>query len=171
MHSNFFDLFAMNVPAWQLMLRGSVMYWVLFLMLRFVMRREVGGVGIADILVLVLLADASQNAMAGEYTTITEGVVLVATIVGWNVLFDWLAFHYHAFARFVEPPAVTLIQNGRVLHRNLRREFVTLDELMSKLRTRGIEDLSLVKRASIEGDGEISIVTFDRPSQRGAADS
>jgi uncharacterized membrane protein YcaP (DUF421 family) len=67
--------------------------------------------------------------------------------------------------------AVTLIQNGRVLHRNLRREFVTLDELMSKLRTRGIEDLSLVKRESIQGDGEISIVTVDRPSQRGAADS
>jgi hypothetical protein len=164
MHDNFFDLFAMNVPAWQLMLRGSVMYWVLFLMLRFVMRREVGGVGIADILVLVLLADASQNAMAGEYTTIAEGVVLVATIVGWNVLFDWLAFRYQGFARFVEPPAVTLVRNGRVLHRNLRREFVTLDELMSKLRTQGIDDLSLVKRACIEGDGKISIITFDRTS-------
>jgi uncharacterized membrane protein YcaP (DUF421 family) len=95
-----------------------------------------------------------------------EGVVLVATIVGWNALFDWLAFRYQGFARFVEPPPVTLVRNGRVLHRNLRREFVTLDELMSKLRTQGIDDLSLVKRASIEGDGKISIITFDRPSQR-----
>jgi len=68
MHASFTELFAINTPAWQLMLRGSVMYWVLFLMLRFVMRRDVGGVGIADILVLVLLADASRNAMAGEYT-------------------------------------------------------------------------------------------------------
>lgn len=162
MDSNFSELFAMNIPVWQLVLRGSVMYWVLFLMLRFVMRREVGGVGIADILVLVLLADASQNAMAGGYTTITEGVVLAATLVAWNVLFDWLAFRYRGFARFVEPPAVSLIRDGRVLHRNLRREFVTLDELMSKLRTRGIEDVSSVKRACMEGDGSISIVTFDR---------
>jgi uncharacterized membrane protein YcaP (DUF421 family) len=162
MESNFSDLFAMNIPAWQLVLRGSVMYWVLFLMLRFVMRREVGGIGIADILVLVLLADASQNAMAGEYNTITEGVVLVGTIVAWNVSFDWLAFRFERFARFVEPPPVTLVRDGRVLHRNLRREFVRLDELMEQLRTKGIDDISTVKRACIEGNGEISIVTFDR---------
>jgi uncharacterized membrane protein YcaP (DUF421 family) len=165
MHASFTELFSMNIPAWQLMLRGSVMYWVLFLMLRFVMRREVGGVGIADILVLVLLADASQNAMAGEYTTISEGVVLVATIVGWNVLFDWLAFRFRWFARFVEPPPVTLIRNGRVLHRNLRREFVTFDELTAQLRTKGIDDISAVKRACMEGDGEISIVTNDSAKQ------
>lgn len=60
MESNFSDLFAVNIPAWQLLLHRTVMYWVLFLMLRFVMRREVGGIGIADILVLILLADGAS---------------------------------------------------------------------------------------------------------------
>jgi len=114
------------------------------------------------VLVLVLIADASQNAMAGEYTTIAEGIVLVSTIVGWNVLFDWPAFRYRWFATFAEPAALALIRNGRIIYRNLRREFVTVEELMSKLRTRGIEEVSCVKLACMEGNGEISIVLFGR---------
>jgi uncharacterized membrane protein YcaP (DUF421 family) len=99
--------------------------------------RRVGGGGIADILVLVLLAGASQNAMAGGYRPSRKVWYWSASIVGWNVLFDWLAFRFHRFARFVDPPAVALNRNGR----NLRREFVTRDELMQQLRTNGIEDV------------------------------
>jgi uncharacterized membrane protein YcaP (DUF421 family) len=162
METSLTDLIVVNVPAWELFLRGSVMYWVLFVMVRFVMRREVGGVGIADVLVLVLIANASQNAMAGGYTTLAEGIVLVATIAGWNLMFDWLAFRYRWFATFAEPAALALIRNGRIVYRNLRREFVSVEELMAKLRSRGIEEASVVKLACMEGNGEISIVLFRR---------
>lgn len=162
METSLTDLFAVNIPAWELFLRGSAMYWLLFVMFRFVMRREVGGVGIADVLVLVLIADASQNAMTGGYTTLAEGIVLVSTLVGWNLLFDWLAYRYRWFATFAEPAALALIRNGRIMYRNLRREFVTVEELMAKLRTRGVEEVSAVKLACMEGDGEISIVLLRR---------
>src|SRR5262245_52433496 len=75
-------LFELRVSVPELVVRGTAVYWFLFLLFRFVLRRDVGQLGVADVLLLVLVADASQNAMSGSYTTITEGFVLVATIAG-----------------------------------------------------------------------------------------
>ena len=82
------DLFAIHVPVLELVLRGTLVYWLLFRIFRFVLRRDVGAVGIADILLLVIIADAAQNAMSGGYDTFTEGAILVLTIVAWNWLLD-----------------------------------------------------------------------------------
>ena len=141
-------------------MRGSALYWFLFLVFRFVLRRDAGGMGVADVLLVVLIADASQNAMAGGYTSVTEGFVLVATLVGWNWCFDWTAFHWPAFARFVEPPPLPLVRNGRVLHKNLRAEYVTLDELQSQLRQHGVDAVCDVRLAQMEGDGRISVLRY-----------
>ena len=155
---NWGELFGLSVPPLELVVRGSALYLFLLLIFRVVIKRRMGAIGMADILVLVIISDASQNAMAGEYTTISEGAVLVGTLIGWNVLFDWLAFRYKAFAKFVEPAPLPLMKEGKILHRNLRREFLTVDELMAKLREHGIDNLSAVKSACMEGDGEITVV-------------
>jgi uncharacterized membrane protein YcaP (DUF421 family) len=85
-------LVELNVSPWELMLRGSAMYWFLFLVFRFLLRRDVGSIGVADVLLVVLVADASQNAMTGGYTSVAEGVILVSTLVAWNYALDWLSF-------------------------------------------------------------------------------
>lgn len=151
-------LFAFNVSPLELMLRGSVVYWFLFLVFRFVLRRDAGSMGIADILLLVLIADASQNAMAGGYDTVAEGLVLVGTIAGWNWAMDWLSFRYNSVRRFTEPPPLVLVRRGRILARNLRREYVTVPELMAGLREHGIDKLSQVKMARMEADGGITVI-------------
>jgi hypothetical protein len=92
-------LFAMNVPAIELVLRGTAIYLLLFVLFRFVLRRESVSFGMADLLVLVLISETAQNTMTGEFTTIPEGAVLIATILGWHVLFNWLWFRLH------RPPA------------------------------------------------------------------
>jgi uncharacterized membrane protein YcaP (DUF421 family) len=152
------ELFSLSMPAAELVIRGSAMYWFLFLIFRFVLRRDVGSVGIADILVLVIVADASQNAMAGEYKSISDGMLLVTTLIGWNVLFDWLSYHFPAVRGFLQPPPLCLIRNGTILKRNLRKEFITEDELWSKLRENEVEELEQVKFAYMEPDGGISVI-------------
>jgi uncharacterized membrane protein YcaP (DUF421 family) len=147
--------------ALELVVRGSAMYWFLFLLFRLVLRRDVGALGIADVLLLVLLADASQNAMAGEYSSITDGCVLVATIAGWNVLMDWVSFRFPATQRLLQPGPLVLVRHGQIQRRNMRREFVTHEELMSQLRLHGIERLSQVKFAAMEHDGSISVIRTD----------
>ena len=72
------------------------MYLFLFLLFRVVVRRRVGAIGMADILILVIIADAAQNAMSGEYKSVTEGAILVGTIIFWNVAIDWLNFRVPA---------------------------------------------------------------------------
>lgn len=152
------ELFQLSVPVAEIVLRGSIVYWFLFLIIRFVIRRDVGSVGIADVLLLVLVADASQNAMAGGYTTVSEGLVLVATLIAWNVLLDWLAFRFPKVRRFVEPTTLPLVRGGRLLRRNMRREYITEEELWVRLREQGIEELAQVKAAYLEPDGNFSVI-------------
>lgn len=140
------------------MLRGTLVYWLLFLVFRFILRRDVGAVGIADILLLVIIADAAQNAMSGGYDTVGEGAILVGTIVAWNWLLDFLAFRFKAVRRFAEPSRLTILKHGVPQLRQMRREFITMDELLAKLREQGIEDMKDVKAAYLEGDGQISVI-------------
>ena len=155
------DLFHLTLHPAELILRGSVIYLGLVLTFRFVLRRDVGSMGLPDILFIVLIADASQNAMAGEYKSITDGAVLLGTLVFWNVALDWLAYRSRGFRRFIEPPSLPLIKNGKWIRRNLKTQWITTDEVLSKLRERGIEDIGQVRLATLEPDGELGVRKID----------
>lgn len=159
------NLFDIQVPVLELVLRGTLVYWLLFCIFRFILRRDVGAVGIADILLLVVIADAAQNAMSGGYQTVSEGAILVLTIVAWNWLLDLLSYRFAAVRRFAHPGRLTLIRSGVPQRKNLRREFITLEELKEKLREQGIEAMADVKVAYLEGDGEISVIRREPQEQ------
>lgn len=152
------ELFSLTVSPLELVIRGTAIYWFLFALFRFLLRRDVGSIGIADVLLLVLIADASQNAMSGSYESITDGLILVVTIAGWNFALDWAAFRFDRVRSFVEPPPLLLVRNGQLLGRNLRRERVSVEELQSELRQQGMEDWSGVEKAYMESDGQISVI-------------
>ena len=155
---NWDEIFGLTMSPWELIIRGSAMYLFLFLLFRMVIRRRVGSIGMADILILVIVADASQNAMSGEYKSVTEGAILVGTIIAWNMAIDWLNFHVPALRDWLEPPPLPLIQDGRVLHRNLRHEYLSEDELKAKLREQGVDDVREVAKAHMESDGQVSVI-------------
>lgn len=155
---NWHDMLALTMSPLELMIRGTAVYWFLFLIFRFLLKRDVGAVGIADVLLLVIIADAAQNAMAGEYKSVSDGFVLIGTIVGWNYGLDRLAFRFRAVRRFVEASPLMLVRDGRILRRNMRREMITDEDLRAKLREHGIDDLAEVRNAFMESDGEISVI-------------
>jgi uncharacterized membrane protein YcaP (DUF421 family) len=146
----------------EIVVRGTIVYLALFFLLRFILRREPGKVGIADMLLVVLIADAAQNAMATDSRSITEGLVLVATLIFWNYALDWLAYRFSWVRRLIEPAPLLLVKDGRLLHRNLRQEMITEEELRGQLRQHGIEDVGEVAEARIESDGHISVLTRDK---------
>jgi len=156
---NWTEMFVPDRPVLEVLVRGTVMYLSLFLMLRFVLKRESSGLGMTDVLVVVLIADAAQNALAGEYRSIPDGVLLVATILFWSYALNYLGYRFPLFERLVHPPPLPLVRDGRMLRRNMRRELVTVTELESLLREQGVTDLSQVTLACMEGDGNISVVT------------
>lgn len=154
-------LFVPSGNLLELILRGTVMYLAVLAILR-LLRREAGELSRADLLVLLLVADAAQNGMADDYHSITEGLVLVATIFGWNHFLNWLSFRSEAVPRLLEPPPLLVVRNGRVLRRNLHAELLTEDELEEPLRQQGVASLAEVRRCYIESDGKLSVLRADR---------
>lgn len=163
------DWHEMFVPQNSLLdiaIRGTLTYLMLFAVMRFILKRQTGVIGIADLLVVVMIADATQNAMAAEYKSITEGTLLVLTIVFWNFFLNWLGYRFPSVQRLIRPPPLQLVKEGRMMLRNMRRELITTDELASQLRQQGVERVSEVKSAFIEGDGRVSVITYDKDEER-----
>ena len=150
--------FVPSVALAELILRGSLIYLGIFALMRFVLKREAGTIGLPDLLMTVLIADAAQNAMAVEYHSITEGFLLILTLVFWNYTLDWLGQRFPRIERLLHPPPLPLVQDGRLLRRNMRRELITEEELRSHLRQQGLEEFAQVQAAYMEGDGQISII-------------
>src|SRR3546814_19338762 len=112
----------------------------------------------ANILLLVMIADAAQNGMAGDYKTITEGMVLIATLIFWSVFIDRLCYFVPVARVVLEANRLCLVKDGQIQRRGMRREYITEDELMAEVRKNGIDELSLVRRAYMEEAGAISVL-------------
>ncbi len=142
----------------EMVVRATIMYFVIVLLLKVVVKRQTGGVGRTDILVIVLIAEIAGPGFTADYVSVVEGAVLVATVLFWSYAIEYLTHRFPAFERFFDPPPLLLIENGRMLPRNMRTELITKDELMTHLREEGIGDIAEVKQACMEPDGMISII-------------
>jgi len=162
-HIKWGEVFLPDTPVLEIIIRGSVTYLAIFILLRIVLKRQSGGnIGMTDVLVIVMLADASQNAMAGGYNSITDGIILVGVIIFWSFFLDWLGFHWPFFQGLLKPPKLLLVENGKLLKRNMRKELVTEEELMMEIRKGGYDKLDEIEKAYMEGDGNISIIPKER---------
>jgi uncharacterized membrane protein YcaP (DUF421 family) len=146
-----------SAELFELVIRGTIMYLAIFVLLR-VLRR--GGVGPStpDVLLIVVIADAAQNGMAGAYQSVPAGLMLILVIIGWSVVLDTIAYRFPRFGRLVQPAATKLVNDGVMVHRNLRRNLISRDELMTAVHDAGLEQLSDVRTAFLEGDGSITVV-------------
>ena len=102
------SMFVPTGPILEVLVRGTIMYLGLFALLR-VFRRQSGAIGTADLLVIVIIADAAQHGMAGESKSITEALILVAVIVLWDWFFDWLGFRSKFAAKVLDPEPLVLV--------------------------------------------------------------
>jgi uncharacterized membrane protein YcaP (DUF421 family) len=153
-------------PLLEIFTRGSLVYLSLFVLLRVILKRQAGTVGMSDLLVIVLIADAAQNAMADDYKSVPDGILLVATLIFWNFALEWLGYRFPFIEKWVHPAPLSLVKEGKMLPANMRRELITRQELMSQLREQGIEDIHQVKKACLEGDGKLSVVQYEEKQQK-----
>ena len=160
LHIHWHEIFVPTYSLFEIVLRGSIIYLALFLFLRLARARHAGQMRLADILVIVLIADAVSNGMASEYRSIPEGLVLAATIFFWSFALDWLAYHVPATRPLLESGPRCLIRNGQLQTSAMHYELLTREDLKGMLREHGIEHVSQVKRAYIESDGTLSVVGY-----------
>jgi uncharacterized membrane protein YcaP (DUF421 family) len=164
------SMFVPTESILEVIIRGTIMYLGMYALLR-VFRRQSGSVGIADLLVIVVIADAAQNGMAGESKSVTEALILISTIVLWDWLFDWLGFRSQFFSRILQPQPLLLIENGKTIKKNLDKEFITEEELLSQLREQGVEEIGSVTKCFLESNGHFSVLTESpNPRKKGGND-
>ncbi|MGQ0764412.1 MAG: DUF421 domain-containing protein [Gemmatimonadota bacterium] len=157
---NWESIISPTVNLLELVLRASGVYLICFTALR-LFRREAGALGVADLLVVVLMADAAQNGLSAGYKSLPEALVLIATVVGWNYLLDWLGYHYGWARRLLQAKPLLLVRDGQAIRKNLRSELITMEDLKEQMREQGIGELSGVKKAFLEADGHMSFVSLD----------
>jgi uncharacterized membrane protein YcaP (DUF421 family) len=161
------SLFEATIPVLEIVVRGSATFVVLLVLMRMVGQREAGRFGIADILLVVLVAEAAAPGLYGGATSITDSVVLVVTILAWSVALDAVTYRWPRVEQWVKARPKPLIRDGVVNRRVLRRELMTREEVLSQLRLHGIEDPVEVARAYIEPNGRISVLRRDAPRSLG----
>jgi uncharacterized membrane protein YcaP (DUF421 family) len=155
-----------DTPLLEIFIRGSAVYLFLFFTLRLILKREAAGLGISDLLVVVLLADAVQNGMADDYRSIPDALLLAATIIGWDWFLSYLAFRFPSVRSLIRPRPILLIDHGQIIAKSMHRELLTPDEILGRLREQGIERVEDVKQAWMESDGMITAIPEKGPRRR-----
>ena len=145
----------------QIALRTAIIYVVILAGLRLLGKREVGQMTPFDLVLLLLIANAVQNAMTGPDTSVTGGIVAAATLLLINFLITRLAWRQKKVRQWVEGTPTLLIRSGKVLSANLAKELITLDELEQALREHGVGTVADVNLAVLEIDGSISVLRQD----------
>lgn len=145
-------------PPWEVALRAALVFGFLVLALRLSGRKEVTRYSIFDIGVLFLITVAARMAIVGEDHSLTNAFVALATIFSLNFLLSWLSFRSHRAAAVLEGERFVLVERGTVHRDRLRHVRISEDELRARLRAHGIEDLSRVRRAYLEHNGQVTFV-------------
>jgi len=151
------DMFVPSLSLLEIFLRGTLTYWVIYLCMR-LFRRGTGQLSISDLLLITMISDAAQNAMAGTYNSVTEGAVLILTLLFWDYAIDWMGYKKVIFGKFAKPDPVLLIRNGRLLHKNMEKELIDDEELIALLREKDVDDYTKVKTCYLEATGNISVI-------------
>jgi uncharacterized membrane protein YcaP (DUF421 family) len=141
--------------------RSAVVYVFMIVAFRVFGKRELSQLSIADLALVVLISNAVQNAMVGENTTLIGGLTAGTVLFGLNMLVGYLMFRFKNIRSLVQSEPVTLIYDGKILEKNLKEVLLTTDELNSAVREHGVENISDVKLAIMEVDGNVSVISGD----------
>lgn len=139
--------------------RSTVVYVFMIIAFRIFGKRELSQLSIADLVLIVLISNAVQNAMVGENTSLASGLVAATVLFALNMFLGFLMFRFKRVRTLVQSEPITLIFNGKALEQNLNDVMMTKDELHSAIREHGVEKIEEVSLAILEPDGNISVIS------------
>jgi uncharacterized membrane protein YcaP (DUF421 family) len=154
-------MWIVNHTLLEIAARTAVIYLAVVIGLRLTGKREVGQMTPFDLVLLILIANAVQNAMTGPDTSVTGGIVAAGTLLLLNFLVSRFVFRNRRLRRVVEGTPTILIHNGQLIQKNLASEHLDPDEILQALREHGVPRIEEVGLAVLEIDGSISVLRKD----------
>ena len=156
-----------EIPITEKILRPLIIYFFLLLAFRVAGKRELGQMTPFDLIVLLTISNVLQNAMIGPDNSLSGGLIGGLTLFCANGLVARLVLHFPGLGRVLEGEPTVLIEDGKILTRNLRREVMTRTELERAIRKHDLDpttDLPLIRKALLEQDGTVTIIRRDGKS-------
>lgn len=154
-------MWQMQQPWWEFIVRAVIVYTFLLVMLRITGKRQIGQLAPFDLVLLLVLSNAVQNAMNGGDNSVSGGLISAVTLIGINMFVGWATWRSKKFERLIEGQPRVLIHNGKLYEEALTREKLTHHELMSALRSAGCSCIEEVRSAILETDGQITVIPRD----------
>ena len=159
-------MFSLDVNGWSIVGRTAIVYLALLVGLRLAGKRELGQMTPFDLVVILLVANAVQNAMVGPDTSVTGGLIAAGVLIVGNYGVAEARERLHWLRRAVEGMPTLLINDGQFVPEHLRREGLDEEEVLMAIREHGVADVKDVRIAVLETDGSISIVPADVKTMR-----
>ncbi len=159
-------MFELGTPLWQIVIRSALVYVALFVALRLMGKRELGQMTIFDLVVVLLVGNAVQNAMVGPDFSLQGGILAAVVLLGANRGVALLRIRGGVWGRLIEGTPTVLVEDGDFIEPQLRREGLDRREIEMVVREHGLESVAAVKLAVLETDGSISIVPTSSPTMR-----
>ena len=141
-----------------IVVRGIVVFVFLYVLMRIVGRRELSSLEPFDLILLVILGDAVQQGLTQDDYSMTGAILAVGTIAMLQVGTSWLNFHFPRVRTILNGEPIVVLQDGKPIEKNLKRERVTLDDLTEEARKQNIASLEDVQWAVMETSGVISFI-------------
>jgi uncharacterized membrane protein YcaP (DUF421 family) len=147
----------LSLPWWEFVVRGAMVYVFLLVILRITGKRQTGQLAPFDLVLLLVLSNAVQNAMNGGDNTVLGGVISASTLIALHYLVAYLTFKSKKVEEWIEGTPRRLIHNGKLDEEVMRQELLTRHELAAALRAAGCEEIDHVRVATLENNGQITV--------------
>jgi uncharacterized membrane protein YcaP (DUF421 family) len=141
-----------------IVLRALTTFIFLFVLTRIIGKRELGSLQPFDLLLLIVLGDALQQGMTQDDYSLTGAFLIVGTFAVLQVGVSWVGFRFPGARPILEGEPIIVLQDGKLIERNLRRERLTLDDIAEGARKQGIAHLADVRFVILETDGTLSFL-------------
>jgi uncharacterized membrane protein YcaP (DUF421 family) len=141
-----------------LVIRATVVFFFILLVTRVIGRRQLGELEPFDLILLVVLGDLVQQGITQSDESVTGTLIVISTIALLSVAVSWLSFRVPRLRRLTEGEPLVLVQDGKPIERNMRRERITMDDVQEEARRSQIASLSELRWAILEADGHISCI-------------
>jgi uncharacterized membrane protein YcaP (DUF421 family) len=158
-------LFDLGINGFEIIARTVIIYGALLIALRVAGKRELGQMTPFDLVVLLLISEAVQNALIDGDLSVTGGLIAAGTLIGVNYGVAKARDRLPWFREFVEGSPTVLVNNGKLIRENMRRENIEVEEVMMAIREHGLDNIEDVRLAVLETDGSISVVPADGDAQ------
>lgn len=153
-------------PIVDVVVRSLCVYLFMVITIRLFGKNQLSQLNAGDVVLLLLISNAVQNAMVGENTSLEGGIVAALVLFAANFTLKRLMFSNRSFASFMEADPVILVKDGVVDHVALRKVKITFDELNESIREHGVESIENVKLSILEVDGNISVISEDEKDKQ-----